>query len=146
MPLKGKYKIKNKKKYRGNSNNIVYRSSWERKFMVFCDEHRSILEWSSEEFSVPYRSPVDGKVHRYFPDFIVKKLNREGKIETLMIEIKPKSQVKKPKGGKFGVKQRKNLRENVTWQINNAKWTSAQRFCEKYGWKFKIVTEKELNI
>ena len=146
MPIKGKYKIKNKKKYRGNPNNIVYRSSWERKFMVFCDEHRSIIEWSSEEFSVPYRSPVDGKVHRYYPDFIVKKLNREGKIETLMIEIKPKSQVKKQKGGKFGLKQRKNLRENVTWQINNAKWTSAQRFCEKYGWKFQIVTEKELNI
>ena len=65
MPLTGKYKIKNKKKYRGNPNNIVYRSAWERKFMVFCDEHRSIIEWSSEEFSVPYRSPVDGKVHRY---------------------------------------------------------------------------------
>lgn len=146
MALSGKYKIKNKKKYKGNPNNIVYRSSWERRFMIFCDEHSSILEWSSEEFSVPYRSPVDGKVHRYFPDFIVKKINRQGKIETLMIEIKPHSQVKKPKSGKFGIKQKKMLKENIRWQINNAKWTSAQKFCEKYGWKFKIVTEKELNI
>ena len=146
MPLSGKYKIKNKKKYRGNTNNIVYRSSWERKFMIFCDEHQSILEWSSEEFCVPYRSPVDGKVHKYFPDFIVKKINKEGKVETVMIEIKPKSQVKRPSGGKFGVKQKKLLRENLRWQVNNAKWISAQKFCQKYGWKFKIITEKELNI
>ena len=114
--------------------------------MIFCDEHQSILEWSSEEFCVPYRSPVDGKVHKYFPDFIVKKINKEGKVETVMIEIKPKSQVKKPSGGKFGVKQKKLLRENLRWQVNNAKWTSAQKFCQKYGWKFKIITEKELNI
>ncbi len=146
MSMMGKNKIKNKNKYKGNPNNIVYRSSWERKFMIFCDEHSSILEWSSEEFSVPYRSPVDGKVHRYFPDFIIKKLNGEGRIETLMIEIKPHSQVKRPRGGKIGLKQRSLLNENIRWQINNAKWTSAQKFCEKYGWKFKIVTEKELNI
>ena len=114
--------------------------------MIFCDEHSSILEWSSEEFSIPYRSPIDGKIHRYFPDFIIKKKTKSGEMETMMIEIKPKSQVKKPKNSKFGIKEKKILNENIRWQINNAKWSSAKIFCEKYGWIFKIITEKELNL
>ncbi len=143
MPYSGKYKIKNIKKYKGNHRNVIYRSLWERKFMVYCDQHPSILQWSSEEISVPYISPVDKKSHRYFPDFIIKKIDRNGKTKIMMIEIKPSSQVSKPKSSGRNVKI---LKENVRWQINNAKWRAADKFCKKHGWEFKILTEKELNI
>ena len=143
MPYSGKYKIKNIKKYKGNHRNVIYRSLWERKFMVYCDQHPSILQWSSEEISVPYISPVDKKSHRYFPDFIIKKIDKNGKTKIMMIEIKPSSQVSKPKSSGRNVKI---LKENVRWQINNAKWRAADKFCKKHGWEFKILTEKELKI
>jgi len=54
---KGKYTPKNPNKYAGDPSKIIYRSLWERKFMVFCDETASVLKWSSEEISIPYFSP-----------------------------------------------------------------------------------------
>ena len=85
MSYKGKFRPSNRKKYRGDINNIVYRSLWERKFMVYCDTNPDILEWGSEEIIIPYVSPVDGKRHRYFPDFYIKTSNNE----KFIIEIKP---------------------------------------------------------
>ena len=72
MAYKGKYRVLNIKKYKGDPTSVIYRSLWERKFMVYCDTKVSILKWSSEEIIVPYRSPIDRKMHRYFPDFWVK--------------------------------------------------------------------------
>ena len=57
MAYSGYFKPKNPTKYRGNPTNIVYRSLWERKFMVFCDNNPSILQWGSEEIIIPYRAP-----------------------------------------------------------------------------------------
>ena len=88
--------------------------------------------------SIPYISPIDKKTHRYFPDFVIKKLNSNNKVEILMIEIKPISQTIRPK--------KKVIKEIVRWEINNSKWKAAENFCKKYGWKFKILTEKELNL
>ena len=82
---KGIYKPKNISKYRGDYRNIVYRSGLELKFMRYLDGNDSILKWSSEEIVIPYRSPIDGKVHRYFPDFWVKTSQGE-----TLIEIKSK--------------------------------------------------------
>ena len=75
MSYKGKYRPTNKRKYKGDVNSIVYRSLWERKFMVYLDTNPDITEWGSEEIVIPYVSPLDGKRHRYFPDFYVKTNN-----------------------------------------------------------------------
>ena len=71
-PYKGKFKPSNPKKYVGNPANIIYRSSWEKKFMFYCDTNPDILQWASEEMAIPYYNPIDKKVHKYYPDFIVK--------------------------------------------------------------------------
>ena len=71
MAYSGRYLPTNPKKYRGNPSQIIYRSLWERKLMVYCDNNDKVLEWGSEEFWIPYRAP-DGKPRRYFPDFIIK--------------------------------------------------------------------------
>lgn len=144
MSYKGYFKPRNPSKYKGDPTNIIYRSRWESKFMNYLDSHPDVLQWSSEELIIPYRSPVDGKMHRYFPDFLVRKQNPQGIIETLLIEIKPASQTKEPVKKKTINKA--YISEVMTWGVNQAKWKAAKEFCDDRKWKFVILTEKELNI
>ena len=95
MSYKGRYSPSYPQKYKGNPSNIIYRSLWERKFMVFCDLSENIVEWGSEEIAIPYRSPIDNRVHRYFPDFYVKLRETTGKIKKYIIEVKTKKQIKR---------------------------------------------------
>jgi hypothetical protein len=140
----GYFKPKNPQKYKGDPTNIVYRSSWELKLMTYLDLHKDIVTWGSEELFIPYRSPIDNKIHRYFPDFIVTKINKEGKKETALIEVKPAAQTKPPK--KQEKVTRKYITEVTTWGINEAKWKAADEYCKDRGWSFHIFTERELGI
>lgn len=135
----GKFKPSNPKKYIGNANNICYRSGWEFKYMMHLDHDPNIISWSSEEFSIPYISPIDKKKHRYFPDFIIKK--KDEKI--YVIEIKPAGQTKPPKQSK---NRKRLINEATTYGINQAKWKAADEFCKRNGYEFQILTEKELKI
>ena len=143
MSYKGKYIPKNPQKYKGDPSQVIYRSLWERKFMVYCDKNENVLEWSSEEIALPYKSPLDNRIHRYFPDFYIK-VKEGNKIQKYLIEIKPKKQVREPK---IQTKKTKSYIYEVTeYAKNQAKWKSAQEFCEDRQWKFKIITEDELGI
>ena len=144
MAYKGKYIPINPKKYIGNSSKIIYRSLWERKLMVYCDRNDNIIEWGSEEVIVPYRSPWDGKMHRYFPDFYMKVKQTNGTYKKFIIEVKPKAQCKEPNKTPKR-KTRKWYKEVQTWGINQAKWKSATDYCENRGMEFKILTEDHLN-
>lgn len=141
---KGKFSPKNPHKYAGDPTMIIYRSLWERKFMVFCDENQNILKWGSEEISIPYYSPIDLEYHNYFPDFVIKVKNRNNEIKTYIVEIKPEKHCKEPKLGK---RSRKTfITEMQQWVINNKKWEAAKKFAESRKWEFKILTEKNLNL
>lgn len=142
--MKGIYKPKNPHKYKGDARNIIYRSSWEMRFMRFLDLNKDVLKWSSEEIIIPYSSPIDGRFHRYFPDFWVRKINGQGLIDDILIEIKPKYQTVPPKPRTRLTK--KYLSEVQTWGVNQAKWKSAERYASKKGWKFQILTEEELKV
>tara|TARA_B100000575_G_C23049808_1_gene604314 strand:- start:691 stop:1137 length:447 start_codon:yes stop_codon:yes gene_type:complete len=144
MTYKGRYFPTNPKKYRGNPNQIIYRSLWERKVMVYCDKNDAIIEWGSEEVIVPYLSPMDGRIHRYFPDFYMKVRQADGSTKKFIIEVKPKSQCKQPvKNPKR--RTTKWFNEVKTFAINQAKWKSAREFCEDKGMEFKIFTEDHIN-
>ncbi len=144
MSYKGRYNPINPKKYRGNPNQIIYRSLWERKVMVYCDKNDAILEWGSEEIIVPYLSPWDGRIHRYFPDFYMKVKQADGSIKKFIVEVKPKAQTKEPiKNPKR--KTRKWFGEVKNWGINQAKWKSAEEYCKDQGMEFKIFTEDHIN-
>jgi len=145
MAYQGQFKPKNPEKYRGNPTQIIYRSSWELVFMRYLDEHRDVLEWQSEEFSIPYRSPLDGKIHRYFPDFRVKFKTTDGSIKTKVIEIKPSTQSKPPEK-KRGKATKRYITEVKTWAVNSQKWEAAMAFCMDRGWEFQVMTENELGI
>ena len=144
MSYKGRYRPSNPKKYKGDSSNIIYRSLWERKFMVYCDNQTKILEWGSEEIVLHYRSPIDNKVHRYFPDFYIKVKESNGKIKRYIIEIKPKKQTVEPKMKKK--KTKGYIYEVYEYAKNQAKWKAAEEFCKDRMWEFKVLTEDELGI
>ena len=145
MSYKGKFTPNNPSKYKGNPTNIIYRSLWERKLMSYLDKHSDVILWSSEEFCIAYRSPIDGKVHRYFPDFWVKKKNRDGKINIAVLEVKPKAQCKPPLMELRKNHPRRFINQVMTYGINEAKWKAAEAYCEYKGWKWQIITEDTLN-
>ena len=138
----GKFKPKNPHKYVGDPTNIIYRSSWECRFMHHFDVSDWCINWSSEELVVPYISPVDNQWHRYFVDFVIKVKNEKGEIKIWMIEVKPKKQTKEPEIKKRVTKQ--YITEVVTWGVNQAKWKAAEEYCLDRGWKFVIFTEDQL--
>ena len=142
--LKGKYTPKNPIKYKGDPTNIIYRSSWELKFMKWCDLREDVIEWQSEEFSIPYKHPLDGKFHRYFPDFKIRVKNKEDIVETWVIEIKPNNQTKEPK--KQTRMTKRYINEVSRYAINKYKWNYAEDWCKDRNYKFVIFTEKELAI
>jgi hypothetical protein len=142
--LKGRYKILHPNKYIGDPSNIIYRSSYELKFMKWCDSNTSILEWGSEELAIPYISPLDNRVHRYFVDFYIKVQEKGGDIKKYLVEIKPLKFTKEP--AIPARKTKRFLQEVMQWGVNQAKWKYATEFCEDRGWKFLILTEKELGI
>lgn len=144
MAYKGKFQPSYPKKYKGDPTNIVYRSLWERKFMVYCDLNENILEWGSEEIALPYRSPVDGKIHRYFPDFYIKVKESTGETKKYLIEIKPKKQLVKPKVPKRQTKG--YLYEVYEYAKNQAKWETAREYCKDRNWEFKVLTEDDLGV
>ena len=136
MRYKGFFRPRNISKYKGDHRKIIYRSKLELIFMKYCDGKDNVLKWSSEEIVIPYRSPIDGKVHRDFPDFWVKTTQGEA-----LIEIKPKIQTKPPK---LKSNKRRYIREVRTWGVNEAKWNAAIAYCENRGWNWKILTEVDL--
>jgi len=138
----GVFKPKNASKYIGKTY-PVYRSGWELKFFRWCDDNDNILEWASEAIIIPYTNPVDGKVHRYYTDGVI--VIKEGETKArYIIEIKPSSQLKVPVRGKK--RQQTVLYENLRYIQNQSKWKAAKTWCDKHGYKFLILTEKELGL
>ena len=112
--------------------------------MKYCDSNQNVLEWGSEEIIVPYRSPIDNRYHRYYPDFYLKLRENTGKIKKLIIEVKPRKQCMEPKPQKK--KSRGYIYEVREYAKNQAKWNAAREYCLDKGFEFKILTEKELGI
>lgn len=104
------------------------------------DGDKNILEWSSEEIVIPYRSPVDGKPHRYFVDFKVKTSTGQ----TILIEVKPANKLEKPVVPKKITKR--FINEVAEWGVNQAKFEAAKEYCADRAWTFLIFTEKELGL
>ena len=125
--------------YVGDPTNIIMRSSWETQFANWCDRNPSIIKWSSEETIIPYVSPIDGRIHRYFVDFKIQTINNK----TYLVEIKPKKQTLPPEGTR---KTKKFLAEASTYLVNQAKWEYAKKYAKDRNWEFIVITEHELGL
>lgn len=133
----GIFTPKNPGKYVGNVDNIVYRSLWERRFMAAFDISDDIIQWSSEEISIPYLFEIDNKIHNYFIDFFIKL--RSG--EKYLIEIKPYNQTIPPKKTK---NQSNYLNECITYIKNQNKWNHAKSFAKTNNMFFIVITEHDM--
>lgn len=142
--VQGVFKPKHPEKYKGDVHKIIYRSSYELKFLMELDRDPSVVSYSSEEVIVWYVSPLDRRKHRYFVDFYVER-KVDDKIIKQLIEIKPSHQLKAPV--QTPRKRRKTfLNEVATFAVNQAKWEAATKFAESRGWVFEVWTERELKI
>tara|TARA_R110001583_G_scaffold30312_2_gene104917 strand:+ start:246 stop:704 length:459 start_codon:yes stop_codon:yes gene_type:complete len=142
MAYKTKYLPENVTKYMGNPTKIVCRSTWERKMCKYLDNNVNVLRWASEELSIPYLSPVDNKMHKYYPDFIAEVRTKTGEVKTFLIEVKPYKQTKPPV-----IKKRKTKSYDTNmkmYAVNEAKWEAAKKLCNDNQWEFTILTENEL--
>jgi len=137
----GRFTPKRPEKYVGNVNEIIFRSSWERKFLQWCDDNPGVIKYASEELIIPYYSPVDQRMRRYFVDFVIMVKTRTGEIKKFAVEIKPSAQCELPKQTK---KTKRYLTEMATYATNQAKWKAADEYCKSRGLEFLVLTEKHL--
>lgn len=138
MAYSGKYRVKNKNKYKGDPTQVFYRSLWERHCMKHFDMSPDVISWSSEETVIPYLYDVDKSWHRYFMDFKVQWKDNS----VTLIEVKPNNQTTPPK--KVNTRNKKYLSEALTYVKNINKWKAAEEYAKDHGWKFEIWTEVEL--
>ncbi len=132
----GIYTVKNPEKYVGK-HKPKYRSGLELSFMTFCDTHNNVTHWASESMSIPYRSPLDGKMHMYIPDFFVVYQNKFGKQLAEVVEIKPKKQ-------SLIESRTASARDRAVVAVNHAKWQAATAYCKMQGFAFRVITEDDL--
>ena len=142
----GIFKPLNPQKYRGDVNNIVYRSSWEKRAFEWADLNPSVLEWASEEIVIPYLCETDNRIHRYFVDLYIKVKTVDGGSSKFIVEIKPYAQTQVPQPPKSGRQNKRYIEEMMAYVKNQSKWKAANEFAKKTGIQFKILTERELGI
>lgn len=142
--LQGKYSVRNPSKYKGNHLNVIFRSSWENKLCRWLDTNANVIKWSSETVIVPYVSPKDDRIHRYFIDFYAEIYDNKKVLRKFLIEVKPFAQTQEPKPPKK--QTRRFLEECVTYKVNQSKWASARAFASVHGFEFIIMDETSLGI
>ena len=117
---------------------IQYRSAWELRVMSLLDQHPDVINWASESIAINYIHPLDGKQHRYIPDLLVTYKDKNGKLRSELIEIKPAKEALKENS--------KSKKDKAVVLINTAKFTAAMLFCKKHGLKFTVLTENDIWI
>jgi len=98
-----------------NGKKIHYRSGYELEVYKILEQMEEVVRYDAEPFGIPYW--FAGEQKKYFPDLMVQ--FKDGHVE--IWEIKPQSQ--------------------TSYDLNDAKWTSANQFCEARGYHFEVKTE-----
>ena len=136
MALRARFIPHNPEKYTGDLEKIFARSSWEITVMKFFDSSSAVIKWGSEEQVIPYLSPIDNRVHEYWPDFFVEYIDKDGNILREIVEVKPRHESE--------AKYAKSDRSKEALAVNSAKWKAANAYCESRGMKFRVITEHSI--
>ncbi len=142
----GYFKPANPDKYVGDPTQIIFRSSWEFKFLKWCDSSPTIIAYSSEPVGILYYSPLDKRGHTYYIDFYIVTKDNDGNEQKWLIEVKPNKYVKPPTApDRMTNKQTANyVYAAKQYIINQAKFDAARDFAAQRGLKFGIITENFL--
>lgn len=136
--------LKNRDRYRGQNKIIEFKSSMELSFVRYLDAHPHIHWWNYEETIIPYKNPIDHRMHKYFPDFRMNYTTARGTVQEAIVEIKPLYELaEKPA---LSEKNPMKVNEAIVAEhaINRAKWSACRTYCERNNIKFIFLTEKEL--
>lgn len=98
-----------------NDKMLHYSSSYEKRFMNELEINPEVISYDKCRSSIEYE--LEGKIHRYLPDFVINWSNGLKEI----IEVKPKCFIG------FGV--------------NPTKFAYAEPYCKSKGYEFRVVTE-----
>lgn len=146
----GYYKVQYPNKCKNPKPEVRYLSDYELKTYKACDLSKSVISWGAEVVIVPYESKIKAigtgqttKKCRYIVDLYMKWVDKFGNLREEIIEIKPKSQVTKPRKTK-NKKQSTYDAEMRTWLLNQEKWAAAEKFAKARGWKFRVITESAI--
>ena len=138
----GIFRPDNPDKYKG-THPILYRSSYELRFMRWADHNPAVISWGSESIIIPYPNPLTGRLSRYFVDNNITLKLKDGTVKKYLIEIKPFIQTQPPKA----VRATKSLmRRQAEYVKNRAKWQAAEQWAKKKNYEFTILTEKHLGL
>lgn len=133
----GVYQVVNKHKYVGQGA-PRFRSSWEHAFFRFCDSNDHVLQWASEAIKIPYINPITGKQTIYVPDVLITYQQKDGSTRAELVEIKPSGQSVIVEGMK--------PRDRAVVAVNYAKWAAAQKWCQRNGLSFRVITEQDMFV
>ena len=141
----GYFDISESTKYNGKVKKVIYRSSWEYRFCVWCENNPSVEKWCSESVEIKYHCPINNTIKKYYPDFWVKM--SDGRV--WVVEVKPSKEYKEvPKLPKRKTKKAMQnydyLRRAIT--VNLSKFKSAIAFCKKQEWTFFVADEDWFKI
>jgi hypothetical protein len=151
---------------------VIYRSSWEEKLARWCDLSPSVIKWGTEVVAIQYRDPgsvnleecrkyglnpgdpSQWPIKNYYIDFYIEFFPKgcdenDGKVERVLIEVKPLKETQPPQPVSEGAKLKEKKRFNEaakTYLRNREKWKAAQAYADKHGVKFAIWTEKSLKM
>ena len=134
--VKGIFKPQNPEKYTGDYP-IIYRSSWEHEFMIYCDNHPGVVEWASEPVSIPYKDPSrERSQNLYVPDFLVTFVDKDKQLTSKLIEIKPMAEAL--------TEHARTKKDAVVKMKNDAKWAAAQAWAMRRGIDFQVMHEGDM--
>src|SRR5574344_1387886 len=142
----GYFKPKHPEKYKGDVNQIIYRSGWEFKFFKFCDENPMVLEYSSEPIGIDYWNSVTKKQAKDWIDGYMKTINKSGTIREWLIEVKPDKYIRPPEAPqRLTEKQTYGyVRHAKMYLINTDKFKAAKAYAKAHNMTFGIITENFL--
>jgi hypothetical protein len=142
----GYFRPANPDKYIGDPTSVIFRSSWEFKFLKWCDSSPTVLKYASEPVGISYYSPLDKRGHTYYVDFYIETVGPTGEAQKWLIEVKPNKYVSPPKAPeRMTNKQTANyVYAAKQYIVNQAKFEAAKDFAAQRGLKFGIITENFL--
>ncbi len=119
--------------------------------LFYFDTHPMVIGWMSESIpsnhyhkgisGIPYQNPFTRRWTFYVPDFFVIYNDKSGKPHAEIIEVKPKEEVPHAFMGYTGPTSKLKEMRRV---VNDAKFKEAIKYCTKYGFGFRICTEKDM--
>ncbi|MCB1734035.1 MAG: TnsA endonuclease N-terminal domain-containing protein [Gammaproteobacteria bacterium] len=101
---------------------VAFESLLEKDFFMLLDADPQVREFREQPLEISYRDQ-QGTTRKYFPDVLVM---RHAPGETWLCEVKPRRQIARK------------------WAELKPKFKAAIRYCKARGWRFRILTEKEI--